>query len=237
MQLKQTQNINKLFSLMGNIEVSMERMRNGDDDGRANMGLVWGDSGWGKTSALKLYVSLKADKAVYIRSRRTWTASWLIEDTARALGLSVSGRTRDKFARVCDFLDKDKKILIYDEMNHFIDDVKMIETLRDFHDICSNNPIIIAGSEGIEKRIKRYTSLCDRLRVNIDFNSVNGDDVELFTSEYKTKFPKEVCEQIAKDSKGKSMRAMMRLLEDVDGKARANRIKELDLMSYKKLRS
>ncbi len=236
MNLKQTKNISKLFEQMGSIEVSMERMRNNDDDGRANMGLVWGMSGWGKTSALKLYQSLKSEKVVLIRARRTWTASWLIEDTARALGLSASGRTRDKFQRVCEFLDRDKKILIYDEMNHFVDDVKMMETLRDFHDICGNNPVIIAGSEGIEKRIKRYTSLCDRLRVNIDFNSVNGEDVELFSEDYKTKFSKEVCETIAKDSKGKSMRAMLGILSSCDGKARANGIKSIDLTSYRKLK-
>ncbi len=236
MELIRTKNINKLFELMGNVEMSMEAMQNAMSDGKANMGLIYGDSGWGKTVALKLYQSLKSDKVIYIRARRSWTASWMIEDIARALGLSVSGRTRDRFMRVVDYLSQSPKILIIDEMNHFVDDAKIMETLRDIHDICENNPIIIAGSEGIEKRIKRYTSLCDRLRVVIDFNFIDGSDVEQFTKKYKTQFSKGVCDAISKDSKGKSMRAMMRMLDELDNKARANKIKELDEATYRRLK-
>lgn len=75
MEIYRTQNVNLLFSQLGNIEVSLEKMRDKKADGRANMGLIWGKSGWGKTKALELYANAKKDKCVLIRSRRTWTAS------------------------------------------------------------------------------------------------------------------------------------------------------------------
>lgn len=234
MEIYLTENVNLLFSQMGNIEVSLEKMKHKEDDGRANMGLVWGDSGWGKTKALELYAKSKKDKCILIRSRRTWTASWLIEDTARALGVATNGRTRDRHKRVCEYLDVHKMILIYDEMNHFVDDVKIMETLRDFHDICGNNPIIIAGSEGLEEKIKRYHSLIDRLRINIGFRGVTGEDVGLFASKKETNITKEVQDEISKDSK--SMRNMLSILENIDDKAKANGIEMVDLKTYKRLR-
>lgn len=151
------------------------------------------------------------------------------------MGLNTNGRTRDKHKRVCEYPNENKKILIFDEMNHFVDDVKTIETLRDFHDICENNPIIIAGSEGIEHKIKRYHSLVDRLRVNIGFKGVTSGDVGLFASKKDTNFTQEVLGEISKDSV--SIRNMLSILETIDNKAKANGIEEVDLLTYKRLRS
>lgn len=224
--IEQTANIRNFFAKMDEVEA-------GINDGKPNMGLVWGEYGRGKTTALALYVSQKP-QVRYLRAKAKWTSIWVLEDILRELELDTNGRARDKYDRICEYLTYNPTILLLDEMNLVMHNKEIVEMLRDIHDLSNNNPIILCGTDEIQVKAKRFGSLWDRLRVKTGFRSVSCEDVELFAKSLDVSLDASTTEFIAKQSG--SIRVAQRNLSNLNKKALANGIDNIDIKTYKNLK-
>lgn len=224
--IEQTANIRNFFAKMDEIEA-------GINDGKPNMGLVWGEYGRGKTTALALYVSQKP-QVRHLRAKAKWTSAWVLEDILRELELDTNGRARDRYERIIEHLTYNPTILMIDEMNLVMHNKEMVEMLRDIHDLSNNNPIVLCGTDEIQVKAKRYGSLWDRLRVKVGFKSVSREDVELFAKGLDVEIEQGTAELIAKQSG--SIRVAQRTLDLLNKKALANGIESVDMKTFKSMK-
>ncbi|PIE74168.1 MAG: hypothetical protein CSA19_01145 [Deltaproteobacteria bacterium] len=223
--IAQTANIRKFLAKMDTLE-------QGIADGKPNLGLVWGDYGRGKTTALTHFVSMHTN-AIYLRAKARWSATWMLDDLLDALNLDLGGKTREKYASLAHFLTLHPHIIIIDEVNLILNSPSLLEMVRDLHDLSNNNPFVLCGTDDVQTRLKRYGSLYDRFRIYMGFEAVSADDVALFAKDAPIKLEQDALSFIAK--KSTSIRGAQLLLERLFSKAKANAFKTLSLADIKKL--
>jgi DNA transposition AAA+ family ATPase len=102
------------------------------------------------------------------------TPRWLLEEIVAELGEAPMFRTADLFRQIQDKLMDRSRTIIVDEIDYF--DGRMIETLRDIHDI-SGTPVVLIGMAQAEKKLMRYKHLFDRFAEVIRFSDLTLKDV------------------------------------------------------------
>ncbi len=131
------------------------------------LGLIVGQSGYGKTCALKLLS--KQDKRAYIECDDTMSARDLITAIERAFQLpSVTGTIWRRLNSIREYLNRNPGwLLITDETDKLIskNTVKKVEILRGIFDQADVG-VVLAGEPKLEELIKINT---DRLANRIDF--------------------------------------------------------------------
>jgi DNA transposition AAA+ family ATPase len=164
----------KAFAITSNVERFVGAMENllRRDSGVPGMALLYGDPGLGKTRT-SIWWALKND-GVFIRTKKVMTARWLLEEIVAELGEAPMFRTADLFRQIEDKLMERPRTIIVDEIDYF--DARMIETLRDIHDV-SGAPVVLIGMGQAEKKLMRYKHLFDRLSEIIRFSDLTLKDI------------------------------------------------------------
>ena len=100
--------------------------------------LILGDSGMGKTYLLEAVV--KELGGIYIKARKSLSASAFMSLLLRAIGEKPSGNTDDKFERFCEVISKNKtRLIVIDEADLFVRDndltfERKFELLREIYE-------------------------------------------------------------------------------------------------------
>ncbi|MGD0231790.1 MAG: ATP-binding protein [Syntrophorhabdales bacterium] len=164
----------KVFAITSNVERFIGGMENLQrrDMGVPGMALLYGDPGLGKTRT-SVWWALRND-GVFIRTKKIMTPRWLLEEIVAELGEAPMFRTADLFRQIQDKLMDRSRTIIVDEIDYF--DGRMIETLRDIHDI-SGTPVVLIGMAQAEKKLMRYKHLFDRFAEVIRFSDLTLKDV------------------------------------------------------------
>ncbi|PSU49451.1 DNA transposition protein [Photobacterium frigidiphilum] len=137
------------------------------------MGLVWGDSGLGKTTATTWLIN--RCNGVYVRALALWNASAMIRAIAEELDLDTKGTRAALEMRVIEKLAETQRPLFVDEADHIVGNEQMMETLRDIHDL-STVPVLMIGMGQMRKKIARYAQLENRIMHWIEFAPCDHDD-------------------------------------------------------------
>jgi DNA transposition AAA+ family ATPase len=120
------------------------------DIGVPGMGLVYGYTGAGKTTAITRLVN--QTQGVYVRATSGWTPASMLAKVMDELEAAPMQRRAAMLDYIANALAERQRPLFVDEADYLLRDVAMLESLRDVHDL-SGMPVVLIGMEGIQKRI------------------------------------------------------------------------------------
>lgn len=142
--------------------------------GIPGMGLVYGYTGAGKTTAVTWLIN--KTRGVFVRATATWTSSAMLGRIMVELGAEPLSRGSAAMVdHIVRTLAREQRPLFVDEADYLARDVKMLETLRDIHDL-SGQPVILIGMEGIERRLVHRQQLARRISQWVEFAPSDLDD-------------------------------------------------------------
>ncbi|EJG1589867.1 AAA family ATPase [Vibrio sp. Vb0877] len=137
------------------------------------MGLVWGETGRGKTTATTWLIN--RCNGIYVRALALWNASSMLRAIAEELDLDTKGTRTALEVRVIEKLAETQRPLFVDEADHIVGNEQMMETLRDIHDL-STVPVIMVGMGQMRKKVARYAQLENRIMHWIEFAPCDRED-------------------------------------------------------------
>lgn len=204
---------------VNNFLVAMEKLQK-RDEGVPGMALIYGEPGLGK-SRTAIWWCLKNDGA-FVRSKKLMTGYWLLEEVVSELGEAPMRRTSDLFRQVVDQLLSRPRPLMIDEADYLCYDSRVIETLRDIHDI-TNAPVIFIGMDMADKKLRRYRHLYDRFSEIVKFADLTAADVRIIADELcEVKLSDDAVEYV--HSMSNKFRRIIVELYKAEAVARANRL-------------
>lgn len=136
------------------------------DIGVPGMALVHGYTGAGKTTAITALVN--TTHGVYVRAMRTWTPNTMLARIVTELQGAPMGRNAAMVDYIVSQLQEQNRPLFVDEADYLVAHSDMIETLRDIHDL-SEQPVVMVGMEGIERRLTMRKQLARRISHWVEF--------------------------------------------------------------------
>ena len=184
-----------------NLREAYEAVR-GRDTGIPGMVLVHGETGYGKSTTLA-WLSNQVS-GVYVRATAAWTPSAMLGEIMIELGASPMHNGGAAMVKhIAAKLIGTQRPLIVDEADYPLGNPRMIETLRDIHDL-SHAPVILIGMKGIDRKIAHRPQLARRISEWVEFLPADIEDTHVLV--------KSVCEVELEDD----------LIEHLHNEAAAN---------------
>lgn len=193
--------------------------------GTPGMGLLFGKSGLGKTTATAWFVN-KCD-GVYVRALASWTPATMLQQILRELEMTPE---RNNCASMVMQITKALRIsgrpLFIDEFDYIVDDKKMTETLRDIHDV-SSTPIILIGMENASRKIQLRDQFVNRIAQFVEFRPIDFDDTQRLARELcEVDIEEDLLKKLYIESKG-VVRLVVIGLDAIERRARTLNIKKI----------
>lgn len=187
------------------------------------MGLIYGEPGLGK-SQTALWLACKYD-AIYLRATNLMTGRWLLEEIAKEMDEIPRYLTSDNFNLIVQRLKQKPQLIIVDEIDYLMNNLKTIEILRDIHDE-TDCPIIFVGMGLAHKKLERYKHLFDRFSEIVKFETFGGNDLSQIVSHLsEVTFTPDAVEYI--HSKFNRFRQIVQLINKMETFAKDNNLTEI----------
>ena len=189
------------------------------------MGLIYGEPGLGK-SQTALWLACKYD-AIYLRATNLMTGRWLLEEIAKEMDEIPRYLTSDNFNLIVQKLKQKPQLIIVDEIDYLMNNLKTIEILRDIHDE-TDCPIIFIGMGLAHKKLEKYKHLYDRFSEIVKFETFGVNDISQIINQLaKIKFTTDSIEYIHK--KYNRFRQIVQLINQLEIIAKDNNLTEINL--------
>lgn len=146
------------------------------------IGVVHGETGFGKSTGLTWYGVSKV-RAIYVRAMELWTPSAMLEAIADELGVTIGRNLAKGAQQVVGALVQQNRMLIVDEADYVVKKERLINTLRDIHDL-AQTPLILVGMAGFVKKLKTWLDqrqFADRVAFELEFRPLDFDDTRLMS--------------------------------------------------------
>ena len=150
---------------MGAVDELMNRPQ-----GTEGMGLLWGEPGEGKSTALAYVVN--AMDGVFVRAVGCWTVTYALGEICRELGGQRMLRRADMISYIVEQLAKQPRPIFVDEADYLFRQFEMVDALRDIYDM-SGCPVILCGMEDIARRIQAHGRFARRITQWIEFQGID----------------------------------------------------------------
>lgn len=187
------------------------------------MGLVYGEPGLGK-SQTALWLACKYD-AICLRATNLMTGRWLLEEIAKEMDEIPRYLTSDNFNLIVQKLKQKQQLIIIDEIDYLMNNLKTIEILRDIHDE-TDCPIIFVGMGLAHKKLERYKHLFDRFSEIVKFETFSINDLkQIFEQLSEIPFTPDAIEFIHK--KYNRFRQIVQLINRLEIVAKDNNLIEI----------
>lgn len=187
------------------------------------MGLIYGEPGLGK-SQTALWLACKYD-AIYLRATNLMTGRWLLEEIAKEMDEIPRYLTSDNFNLIVQKLKQKPQLIIVDEIDYLMNNLKTIEILRDIHDE-TDCPIIFVGMGLAHKKLERYKHLFDRFSEVVKFETFGVNDLSQIVSQLpEVTFTPDAVEYI--HSKFNRFRQIVQLINKMETFAKDNNLTEI----------
>ncbi len=195
------------------------------------MGLIYGEPGLGK-SQTALWLACKYD-AIYLRTTNLMTGRWLLEEIAKEMDEIPRYLTSDNFNLIVQKLKQKPQLIIIDEIDYLMNNLKTIEILRDIHDE-TDCPIIFVGMGLAYKKLERYKHLFDRFSEIVKFETFGVNDISQIINQLaEIKFTADSIEYIHK--KYNRFRQIVQLINQLEIVAKENNLQEINLDMVKEI--
>jgi DNA transposition AAA+ family ATPase len=201
--------------------------------GVPGLGLIYSDPGYGKTTSIARCAAMMQD-VVVIRAKAVMSARWLLEELVSELGEAPLRRVIDLYRQATDRLLGEKRIVMVDEIDHLTHDGRVIETLRDLHDI-TGTPVVFVGMAHAPKKLGRYPHLYNRISQTVKFAPLDEEDIAIAAGDLcDLPIDKDALKLLAEHTGGR-FREVMVALNKAEGTARRNELKRIDVELIKGL--
>ena len=218
-----TQNVKNFIGLVENL---LNKPKN-----IPKMGLIYGEPGLGK-SQTALWLACKYD-AIYLRTTNLMTGRWLLEEIVKEMDEIPRYLTSDNFNLIVQKLKQKPKLIIVDEIDYLINNLKTIEILRDIHDE-TDCPIIFVGMGLAHKKLERYKHLFDRFSEIVKFETFSIQDLkQIFEQLSEVSVNIATIEFIHK--KYNRFRQIVQLINQLEIVAKENNLEEITLDVIKEI--
>ena len=212
-----TNNVKNFIGLVENLQNKPKNI--------PKMGLVYGEPGLGK-SQTALWLACKYD-AIYLRATNLMTGRWLLEEIAKEMNEIPRYLTSDNFNLIVQKLKQKPQLIIVDEIDYLMNNLKTIEILRDIHDE-TDCPIVFVGMGLAHRKLERYKHLYDRFSEIVKFEVFSvGDLKQIFEQLAEVKFTTDSIEYIHK--KYNRFRQIVQLINQLEIVAKENNLDEINL--------
>lgn len=200
------------------------------DAGIPGLGLVHGNTGHGKTTAIAWLVNQV--HGIYVRAGATWTPSAMLGVILRELGAEpTQNNSALMVQRIIEALAPENRLLVVDEADYLFSNLKMLETLRDIHDV-SGCPVMIVGMEGIERRIVNRPQFRRRISQWVEFCATDFEDARTVTDAVcEIEIDDDLLKRAHEDAAG-NVGLMVVGLSRIEQLAKANGWKKMDLARW-----
>lgn len=200
--------------------------------GTEGMGLLWGEPGEGKSTA----VARVCDKydGIYVRAMGCWTVTSMLGDICRELGGERKLRRSDMVEFIIQALKKDNRPLIpifIDEADYCFRQLEMVDSLRDIYDL-SGCPVIMIGMEEIAKKVKTNSRIARRVTQWCEFKGLDIADVKTVADECcDVTISDDLCQYLHKECDANIGRIIIGLTK-IEKLAKANGIVAMDCAAW-----
>jgi len=190
---------------------------------------VTGPAGLGKSLLVQWYAGQY--DGVYLRAKTSWTSRSALAELVTELGQAPARRQDELFAQALGMLGRDPRIVILDEVEHCLHDIKVLETFRDLSDLCEC-PIVIVGMEAVKARIQRHEQISSRITQVVDFLPASIEDVRIMAETLTDlRYADDLIAKIHAESEGR-YRLIMDALAEVERHARRNGLTEVAAVHF-----
>lgn len=148
--------------------------------GLPGIGLIWGLSGLGKTTAATWFCDQY--DAVYVRAWSTWTPLSMLSSICAVLNLTAPSRIAPAIDQIVTSLARSQRPLFVDEADYLLGSARLLDTLRDLHDV-SGTPIIVVGMGEFRRRAERKEQFAGRIMARVEFRPADLDDARITARE------------------------------------------------------
>lgn len=144
--------------------------------GTEGMGLLWGEPGEGKSTAVAYIANTLG--AVYVRALGCWTVTSMLGELCRELGGERKLRRSDMVEFIVQKLAEHPRPIFVDEADYLFSQFSMIDSLRDIYDM-SGSPVILIGMEDIARKLQQHSRIARRITQWIEFTGLTIEDTRL----------------------------------------------------------
>jgi DNA transposition AAA+ family ATPase len=148
--------------------------------GTEKCGLLWGDPGEGKTTAVGYCANLY--DAIFVRAVGCWTVTSMLGELCKELGGHRMCRRSDMIEFICRQLAEKQRPVFIDEADYLFSQDTMLDAVRDIYDL-SGSPVILIGMEDIARKIQNKSRFARRITQWIEFNGLDLDDAQTVVRE------------------------------------------------------
>lgn len=188
-----------------------------------------GPAGLGKSLLVQWYAANY--DGVYLRAKTSWTSRAALAELVTELGASPARRHDELFAQALGVLGRDPRLVIIDEVEHCLHDIKVLETFRDLSDLCEC-PIVIVGMESVKTRIQRHEQISSRITQVVDFLPASTDDVRVMAETLTDlQFAEDLIAKVHAESEGR-YRLIMDALAEIERHAKRNGLTQIDASHF-----
>jgi hypothetical protein len=200
--------------------------------GTPGIGLIFGKSGLGKTTATSWFIN--RCNGVYVRALSTWTPGSMLQSILRELDVAPTKlRAAPMVTQIVDILRVTGRPLFIDEFDYIVEDKKMTETLRDIHDL-SSVPIILVGMDGVQQKVQLRDQFVNRIAQWVEFKPADFEDTQLLSGELcEVTIKTELQRKLFDDSRG-VIRLIVIGLDAIERRARTLGVTEIGLEEWGK---
>ena len=164
--------------------VDQLQTRGGGEEG---MGLLHGEPGTGKTTAICYAVNMK--RGVFVRAKVTWSVTSMLATLCAELGLPEHRHRHVMMTAIEESLALDPRPVFVDEADYLLRSqggrTEMLDCLRDVYDI-TRCPVVLIGMEEIDQTMrtqKRYARFDRRLTERVAFQGLTVADAQRVAGE------------------------------------------------------
>lgn len=186
--------------------------------GMPGMGLIFGPTGAGKTTAVTWLIT--RNHGVYVRALSTTTPRSLLRTIARELDLEPRSSNVETVEMIVQRLAETGRPLFVDEADYLVTQTRLVETLRDIHDLATV-PVVLIGMAGVQRKIRSRQQLTGRIAQWVEFMPATLDDVRLLAQQLaEMTIADALLKQLHESTRG-SMRLIVVGLLKIEARAKA----------------
>jgi len=148
--------------------------------GMPGMGLVYGPSGYGKTTAVAWLATRQ--HGVFVRALATTTPSSLVESICKELSIGRRATIVGTIEVIVEKLADTNRPLFVDEADYIAENKRLVETLRDIHDLASV-PVILIGMQNLRRTVSGREQLAGRIAQWVEFQKSTPEDAVILARE------------------------------------------------------
>jgi DNA transposition AAA+ family ATPase len=142
--------------------------------------VAYGESGIGKSTGVTWLCSTKIN-ACYVRAMQVWSPGSMLQAIVRELDIEAPHRLSQMIELIVSELSRTRRILIVDEADYIVDQVRLLNVLRDLHDL-STMPLILVGMGDFVRKLRTRADqrqFSGRVAFELEFAPLRLPDVKI----------------------------------------------------------